>query len=272
VPLTASYTLATFVAIACMVVGPPLLALWVRARQGVGWRYFGLGALTFFLSQMLTRVPLVQVIQAAIAPTLQASVSLQWAWVAVLALTAGLFEEIGRYLVFRWMSRREQLTWSKTVMFGVGHGGLESMLLVAGITLITYLSLSSLTPETLQALSPEQRAAAEQQLAVTLAAPGWAPFVAVWERAWAMTLHVAFSVLVLQVFARGSLRWLFLAIAAHAVVDGVAAGLSLLLGASFATILVIEAVLAVFGVFAVWLILQFRTPARVGVDLAPSAS
>jgi hypothetical protein len=44
----------------------------VRARLCVGWRYFWLGALTFFLFQMVTRVPLVHVAQTHTRPRLHA--------------------------------------------------------------------------------------------------------------------------------------------------------------------------------------------------------
>src|SRR4029453_2761562 len=82
---------------------PLLLGLVARRRLGVGWRYFGYGALIFFLFQLISRVPLVQVAQIALAPQLRASFTLQLIWVAILALTAGLFEEIGRYVGYRWL-------------------------------------------------------------------------------------------------------------------------------------------------------------------------
>src|SRR5689334_5926286 len=41
------------------------------------------------------------------------------------AVTAGLFEEVGRYVGYRFFMRREPKTWSKAVMFGLGHEGLD---------------------------------------------------------------------------------------------------------------------------------------------------
>jgi uncharacterized membrane protein YhfC len=130
--LTNARIAATVAAILFEIALPLVLAIVARRRLGVGWRYFGYGALIFFLFQMISRVPLVQVLQTLLAPQLRESFALRAAWVTVLALTAGLFEEVGRYVGYRWLMRREEKTWSKAVMYGLGHGGLESMVLIAG--------------------------------------------------------------------------------------------------------------------------------------------
>src|SRR5690242_19822700 len=124
------------IAAAFVILYPIALAIIAHRRLKVSWRYFGYGALIFFLFQIITRVPLVIWLQARLAPQLQASVTLRIAWLVGLALTAGLVEEIGRYVGYRWLMRREEKTWSKAVMYGIGHGGLESMLLVGGQLLL----------------------------------------------------------------------------------------------------------------------------------------
>ena len=151
---------ATIAAALIEILLPLALALLVRRRLGVGWRYFAYGALIFLLFQLVTRVPLVQLIQSQIAPALQASRTLLVAWIAVLSLTAGLAEEIGRYVGYRWLMRREEKTWPKAIMYGVGHGGLESMLLVGGLVLLGLINLLALSATNVDALpiSPEQRA------------------------------------------------------------------------------------------------------------------
>src|SRR5436853_1735998 len=121
------------IAIVSFIVLPLVLAALAHRRLGVSWRYFGYGALIFFLFQMITRVPIVAVAQAALAAQLRASQTLQLGFGTILALTAGLFEEVGRYVGYRWLMRREEKTWSKAVMYGLGHGGLESMLLVGAL-------------------------------------------------------------------------------------------------------------------------------------------
>jgi uncharacterized membrane protein YhfC len=257
--LSAARIAITIAAILFEIALPLALALVARRRLGVGWRYFGYGALIFFLFQLISRVPAVQVAQALLAPQLRESFALQIAWVAILSLTAGLFEEIGRYVGYRWLMRREQKTWSKAVMYGLGHGGLESMLLVAGLTLIGLVNLLIL-PSVIGTLPAEQRALVEQQLAAVRGQPDWLPLLGAWERLWAIIFHVAMSVVVLQVFRRG-IGWLWLAILAHTMLNFLAVGLPLLLGLQGTiALLVPEAIVTVAGVASLWAIWALRDP------------
>lgn len=271
--LSTGRIVATIAAALIEILLPLALALLVRRRLGVGWRYFAYGALIFLLFQLVTRVPLVQLIQSQIAPALQASRTLLVAWIAVLSLTAGLAEEIGRYVGYRWLMRREEKTWPKAIMYGVGHGGLESMLLVGGLVLLGLINLLALSATNVDALpiSPEQRAQLLQQIAAVRAQPDWLPLVGAWERVWSIAFHVAMSVVVLQVFRRGSMRWLYLAIAAHALVDFVATGVPVLLGLRGTTALLVpEATITVVGMLGLWLIWRLRD--RPGATESASAA
>jgi uncharacterized membrane protein YhfC len=237
---------------------PLALAVIAHRRLHVGWRYLAYGATVFFIFQLATRVPAVQFIQSAIGEQLKASQTLMWTWLVVLALTAGLFEEVGRYIGYRVFMRREEKTWSKAIMYGLGHGGLESIVLVGGLTLIGLVNLWSIASGGLTQLPEDQRALAAQQIATLNAQPGWAALLSAWERLWTVPIQVAFSVIVLQVFRRGRLIWLLWAILGHAFVDLVAVGLQQVLGPGFGSSLVIEGVVAVFGLTAVWIIWRLR--------------
>jgi uncharacterized membrane protein YhfC len=266
--LTSARIAATVAAILFEIALPLVLAIVARRRLGVNWRYFGYGALIFFLFQIISRVPLVQVTQALLAAQLRESFALRAAWVTVLALTAGLFEEVGRYVGYRWLMRREEKTWSKAVMYGLGHGGLESMVLIAGLTLVGLINLLVL-PSMIGSLPADQRTLVEQQLAAVRGQPDWLPLVGAWERLWSIAFHVAMSVVVLQVFRRG-IGWLWLAILAHALIDFLAVGLPLLLGLQgTAALLVPEAIVTAAGLVSLWVIWALRdSPEAVGVAVA----
>ena len=262
---------ATIAAILFDIALPLVLAVIARRRLGVSWRYFGYGALIFLLFQLISRVPIIQATQALIAPQLRASFGLQLIWLLVLALTAGIFEEVGRYIGYRWLMRRDEKTWSKALMYGLGHGGLEAALLVGGLTLIGLINLI-LLPSMLGTLPPDQRAQVEQQLAAVAAQPDWLPLVGAYERLWALAFHVAMSVVVLQVFRRG-IAWLWLAIGAHALLDFLAAGLPLLLGLQgTAALLLPEVIVTLAGLLGLWAIWRLREPPEpttVGVGIPP---
>jgi uncharacterized membrane protein YhfC len=258
--LNSGFVIATAFSIVFVIVYPIVLALLAHRQLRVGWRYVGYGAIVFFVFQLVTRVPAVQLIQAAIGPQLAASPLLTWTWLVVLALSAGVFEEVGRYVGYRLFMRGEDKTWSKAVMFGIGHGGLESVLLVGGLMVLALISLWGAANGGLNQLPDDQRAAAAQQLQTLNAQPGWVALFGAWERLWTVPIQVAFSVIVLQVFRRGKLVWLLWAILGHALVDLVAVGMQQILGQGLTSSLLIEAVIAVFGLMAIWIIWRLREP------------
>lgn len=245
---------ATIVAILVEVILPLAAAWFVSRRLNVSWRYFVYGAVIFLIFQLITRVPIVLAIQGVLATQLQASRPLLFGWLATLALTAGLAEEIGRYVGYRWLFREEK-TWSRAVMYGLGHGGLESMVLVAGLTLLGLINLLALSAVDLAALTDEQRALARQQLAAVAAQPDWLPLVGAWERLWTLPVHVALSVMVVQVFRRGQIWWLWLAIATHTLVNLLAVGVAPAFGLQGTTaILIPEVIVTLAGMAGLWVI------------------
>ena len=143
-----------------------------------------------------------------------------WLYALYGGLMAGLFEETGRLLAFRFLLRNASR--EDALMYGAGHGGIEAILL-AGFTMINNLVLSSalnagtLNPGTL-GLTEEQANAVVQQL-TGLSAPTF--LLGGVERVLAVALHVSLSVLVYAAVCRGR-RWCFpAAIALHAGVDAV---------------------------------------------------
>lgn len=251
----------TIAAIVFEILFPLVVAYLVGRRLQVSWRYFGYGALIFVLFQLLSRVPLMQLGQFLLGPQLRDSAGLRFSWITFAALTAGLFEEIGRYVGYRWLLQREEKTWPKAVMYGLGHGGIESIVLVAGLTALTLIQLVALSHTDLSTLpiTAEQRAQIAQQLAAVGAQPPWLGLLGAWERGWTLALHVALSVVVLQVFRRGDIRWLWLAVGLHAAVDWLAAALPpfLPLG-DLAKVLLPEAIITVVGLISLWVIFRLR--------------
>jgi uncharacterized membrane protein YhfC len=263
------WLMSTAIATLFVILYPVVLAIIANRRLKVSWRYAGYGVLIFFLFQMISRVPLVIWLQNLFAPALNASATLRFSWIAVLALSAGLFEEIGRYVAYRWLMRREEKTWRKAIMYGIGHGGLESILLVGGqllLTLINLMTVIFLLRTNAKVFSASQLALIERQIAAINAQPAWTPLLAAWERLWTVPVQIALSVVVLQVFRRGNIAWLWLAILAHAVVDFIAVVIPEMLGASLQTSLIVEGIVAIFGLMSIWVIWKLRDPA----EAAPS--
>jgi len=278
---SAAWWTMSLAAVAFYILFPIALIVVAHRRLKVGWRYAAYGALIFFIFQVITRVPAIQVAQYFLGSTLKSSQVALYAFLFVASLTAGLFEEVGRYLGYRWFMGREEKTWAKAVMYGLGHGGLESALLVGGLAVITLLNVWLIVSTNGVIVPVAQRALAAQQIASIATQPAWLPLLGVWERVCAITIQVALSVIVLQVFLRGSLAWLWLAIGLHTLVDFSATVLAQALPfGAVANSVVVEGVLTVMALGALWLIfalrdrpaapLQTESPLPNGVETTPA--
>jgi uncharacterized membrane protein YhfC len=206
-----------------MIFLPAGLGIALAHRLGGRWALFGAGALTFVGSQVV-HLPLNAGLTLLAARGLLPMPATGRLAVnaAVLGLTAGVCEELARYVVLRWPLRTAR-RWEDGLMFGAGHGGIESIVLggLAGLTFVNMLSLREMDPAALP-VPAEQLAVIQAQLGVYWAAAWYAPLVGVLERCSALALHLTFATLVLQTFVRRRLAWLGAAIAWHAAVDAAA--------------------------------------------------
>ncbi len=95
---------------------------------------FIFGILSFSISQLLTRIPLLQYVLANQAWFILFTMKYQMLYIVLLSFSAGLFEESGRYLIFKkFLTHMNQ---KQILFFGLGHGGLEAFALI-GLTLIS---------------------------------------------------------------------------------------------------------------------------------------
>lgn len=274
-PLT-PYQMVIFVALVVAAIFallyPIVLVFVAQRRLQVGWRFFAYGSLIFILFQLVTRIPLVLVAQTFVGPWIQLSTALAMGWLAILALTAGLFEEVGRYVGYRWLMKRDTKTWNKAIMYGMGHGGIEAILLIGVGNLITVAGLASI-PGTVGTLSPEQQDLLAQQLAPIYALPDWIPLLGGWERLWAVIFHVALSVMVFQVFRHNNIRWLWLAIAIHALANFVVVGVgSFFQLTGLSSYLIPQALMFFLVLASLWFIWRCREPQAPDDSFSGSSS
>ena len=116
----------------------PVVVIVLLCRKHPGEKLFSAwfwGAMGFFVTQMVIRVPILAILQSQswFAAFAQNSLFL---YAFLLAFTAGLFELAGRFVVAKILSKN--LTYRRSLAAGLGHGGIESMLLV-GVSYIANL-------------------------------------------------------------------------------------------------------------------------------------
>jgi len=251
---------------------PIWLGIWFCRRYRVSWTVLLYGATIFFVFQLILRVPAISLLGPLVAPYLHGSKPLLVLYLAALAFSAGLFESVGRWVGYKWLFRsRLRYNWRHGVAYGIGHGGMESIVLV-GLSSATNLALAILLTRMeasgLQRLIPEpvlaQLATAQQQLLnVTWLDPLWAGL----ERVLTMPFHIAMSLVVLQVFTRGQSRWLWIAVLTHGLLDFVVAmSANYLRLPHWAT----YSFLTVCALGALGLILKWR-PTKIALETAETA-
>lgn len=137
---------------------------------------------------------------------------------------AGVFEECGRYIVLKYILKKNR-TRENAVLYGIGHGGIE-ILAVMLPTMITYLTIAILfskgnTEEAMTALKiTEDTAAAALPSVQAAAAFDWAAMAMnVAERLFAMLVHIGLTVIVFYGVYNTKKSCLPIAILLHMLVD-----------------------------------------------------
>jgi uncharacterized membrane protein YhfC len=230
--------------------------LWITRRFRLGWRLYWIGAATFVISQVF-HIPfnllVTWLFQRQVLPAPPAEWLLPFNAV-FLGLSAGLFEETARFLVLRGWAK-EARSWAKGLLFGAGHGGIEAAILGL-LVLATYVVMAALHGADLAALAPAgQLELAEQQMQAYWSAPWHLTLLGALERLFTIPVHLALALLVLQVFLRRQLAWLFFAIGWHALLNALAVLISQTRG-----IYLTEGVLGVMALLSLGMILALRKP------------
>ena len=217
---------------------PLVVAVVLHRKLRFAWKSVLVGALVFLVFQILTRIPLLGVLQqnlwyqafSASYPVISA---------LMLALSAGLFEEIGRYVGFRLLLQKH-LDWGSGIAYGIGHGGLESLYI--GTAFLNYLIYSLLMNA---GKTPPQLPQAVISVLTNTTPPLFV--VGGIERVLAFAIQIGLSLVVLHAVRSRRSRFLLLAIAIHTLIDF---GAVLLAGNT----LVAEVCVAVFAVASlVWI-------------------
>lgn len=150
-----------------------------------------------------------------------------WAYTLAGALLAGIFEECGRFVAFRFFLKNH--TVKKTaITYGIGHGGIECIILL-GLGMVSNLSMAfAINSGAISALMeniPAEQLTAYENIITTLTTATFGTFLlGMWERIFAVLFHIALSVLVFAGVKEKSKFYLFpLAILLHAGLDVFAA-------------------------------------------------
>lgn len=204
------------------------------------------GALSFFIFQFVIRIPILQLV----LPNMEFYQKLSANPLGIsifLGFTAALFETVGR-LVFMKLMLRGKESYITGIAHGVGHGGVEAVLLV-GINYITFIVFSILiNTGNFDGIFLGTAAPAYDQMSalkVTLIGTNSFMFlVAGIERFLTMIIHVGFSLLIMEgLYKKRLLPYFLIVLGLHALLDF----LAVYLGLNGVSVLLIELVVVAFA-------------------------
>jgi len=243
-----------------MIAIPIFLAIYLIRKFNQSWRLLWIGAATFIFSQIL-HIPFNNLVSPIFKQTGFSTLPIIGQIIitaAFLGISAGVFEELSRYAMYRWFAK-DARSWGRGLLAGAGHGGAEAIILGA-LALYGYLQLVSLQGANLEALVPAgQLEATRAQITAYWSAPWYMTLLGALERLFAITIQLACSLLVLQAFTRRQFWWVGLAIFYHALVDGV----SVFTSGMRLSAMTIEGIVGVFAIVSVGIIITLRKPEKI---------
>ena len=252
--LTASY----IVSFLGMILLPLVLWFYFTRKFALSWKLVVAGALTFIASQIL-HIPLVLGMNSFLQtqPLLVNAI--------LLGLLAGIFEETARYILFKFILRNNR-SWKEGILVGLGHGGIEALLLgiLAALTFVNMIAYRNIDLTTVPSIPADQLELARQQVEAYWSAPWYMALLGFVERIFAICLHVSLSVMVLYAVVYRKPVWFWLALLWHAFLDAVAVYVGQEMG-----ILAVEGFVAVFAIISVWIVFRMKNKFLQGADHLP---
>jgi len=211
------------------------------------------GALMFFLFQMVIRIPLLNFL-----PRYEWYINLMSTSIAAgifLGLTAGIFETAGRFLGLKFILKNKQ-KWENGVAYGIGHGGFEAIVLI-GLSSLSNIANSMLInsgvfDSIVGAQIPQETVQALKDGLIST--PPFLFLMGGLERVLVIPIHIALSLIVLYGIIKGRHVYLLYAVLLHALLDAPVSILSMY-GVS---IWLIELYVALFTVAALIYIVKSK--------------
>jgi uncharacterized membrane protein YhfC len=242
---------------AFLMIGIPIvLVIFLVKKWKLSWRFWFVGGATFVLSQV-GHIPFNTLMTLLFNETSLTTMSAQTAMffnAAFLGLSAGFFEELFRYGMYRWWLK-DARSWKKGVLAGAGHGGVEAIVF-GGLALLAFFQLTLMRNVDLSTLyTGNTLVQAQAQMDAYWSATWYDSLLGTVERIFTIVIQISFSVLVLQAFVRKQFGWVILAIICHAIVDAAA-----LIALQLTNAYWVEGLVGVFALISFVIIFLLRKP------------
>lgn len=199
-----------------MVVGLVTLGVYFKIRYHISFTLLGVGTLSFLITtQFFERILHIFVLRPDQTGTSYLMRDLPFLYVIYGVLVAAVFEETARYVIFRFIQRKRQLEFKDALAYGLGHGGIEMIVvgLLSLLNLFVLYQAVTQNPAQLTNLLPQ---ATIDSIANT---PVWSPYILVLERFMALAGQMMLTIWVWKAVSQHHYRLFAVALAFHALID-----------------------------------------------------
>ncbi|MEI4801384.1 YhfC family intramembrane metalloprotease [Bacillus sp. FJAT-51639] len=230
----------------------PISALiYFRKKYKISFKIVGVGIVFFIgFSQILEKTLHVFILgNPATAPLLKNS----FIYAIYGGLTAGIFEELGRFIAFYFLLKKYQ-EYKDGLAYGIGHGGIESLLIGATTGAQTLVFAFAINNGTFAQMIEKVPQLSSVQDALVHNPPYLYLFGGV-ERLVAFIMQIALTLLVLYGVKQKKYMFVGLAVFLHAFTDFFAA----LYQRGQISLFVIEGLMILFGIGAYMIIRNIKT-------------
>lgn len=244
-------TISMSVMISCLIacimttLVPIIVSIIMLVRKKWNYIPFFVGVLAFFVSQVVLRIPLLNILVTVSKGFYNFYTSLIGS-IIIGGLTAGLFEETARLVSAKILLKKNSLSFSSGISFGFGHALCEVILLV-GLThfssLICYFMINSGNFHDLMISSGIKEAQYPQLLEQYTSVQAIDYVYGLVERCSSIMFHIMNTLIVFYGVKSKKYRYYILAILFHTIFNGLAIVLS-----SYCGILITEIVLLVLSI------------------------
>jgi uncharacterized membrane protein YhfC len=201
---------------------PLALAIILVRRFKISYLPVLIGAGIFFVVQLL-QVPILQWLSNLVGDAADEGMMQTVLDALVMGVSAGVFVETARMLVMKYVKQVER-DLPDALAIGVGYGAAETILLVGLPVLTSFITMLSYRSVTNASLSFS--ADMISQIKALWSLPWYTPLLGAFERLTALLMHVTLSVMVVQVFIKGKMQWLFAAMGWHMLYESLSIFLS----------------------------------------------
>lgn len=210
-----------FSLLACFVF-PVVLCILFMKKTRPGPLPLLMGIIVFILFVLVLEASMHALLLTAIPATKEFLNSNVWIYATYGAFAAGIFEEGGRWLAFSVFLKKKR-EWKHGIAYGIGHGGIEAVLLATPSVLnsiIYAVMINTGTFDSMKNALPQATADVLQQTKdALLSESSWLFTMTGIERLCAISFQIALSVLVLYAVYNKKYLFVGLAVLLHAAID-----------------------------------------------------